>query len=64
MDRKPLEGIESLVFALGAAAGYVLKVQEYTWWVALLVIVVLSVVAGYVVSFLRKANKKLINSVE
>ena len=58
MKRQPLERIDSLLFALGAGAGYVLKTQDYSWWAVLLIIVALSVVIGKLVEFLRIKNKR------
>ena len=58
MKKKTLEGIDSLLFALGAGAGYILKTQDYSWWAVLLIIVLISVVVGKLVEFLRIKNKK------
>lgn len=59
MKRKPLEGIESLLFALGALAGYLLNSQGYVWWVVLIIVIVLSLAVDRLVIFLRRINKKV-----
>lgn len=58
MERKPLEGIESLLFVLGAGAGYALHALGYAWWIVAIAIVVLGIGMGAFVNILRKANKK------
>ena len=60
MNRKPLEGIESLVFVLGAGGGYVLKTQEYSVWIVLSVIMLLGFGMGKLVNILRRMNKRLV----
>lgn len=58
MKRKPLEGIEALLFALGAGCGYFLAVQGYAWWIVLISIFVLGMILAKLVDFLREMNKK------
>ena len=61
MERKPLEGIEALLFTLGAGTGYVLKAQDYSWWVVILAVVVSAFIMSKIVSYLRGMNSKLTN---
>jgi len=59
MKKKSLEGIESLLFVLGAVVGYILSTQDYSWWIILLVVIALSVLMGKLVDYLRKMNEQL-----
>lgn len=58
MKNKALEGIESLLFALGAGLGYFLANQNYSWWIVLSSILVIGVIMEKLVGFLREINKK------
>ncbi|QQS58888.1 hypothetical protein IPN35_04805 [Candidatus Peregrinibacteria bacterium] len=57
MKRKPLEGIESLLFVVGSVPGYFFATQNYAWWVVISTIVVLAVIMQKLVDFLRLMNK-------
>jgi high-affinity Fe2+/Pb2+ permease len=60
MKRKPLEGIESLLFVLGVGAGYVLQTQNFSWWIVVVVVMLLGYAMGELVNFLRRMNQKLV----
>lgn len=59
MNRKPLEGIESLLFVLGVGTGYLLSMQEFSWWIVILAAVALGLAIGKLVDFLRSMNSKV-----
>jgi len=56
--RKPLEGIEALMFVLGAGLGLLLAKQSYPWWLILIIIVAVGMGFGKLVEFLRNKNIK------
>lgn len=58
MQRKPLEGIDSLLFVLGAGFGCIIVMQNYSWWVILLAIIIAGIIVGKFVEFLREKNHK------
>lgn len=57
-DRKPLEGIEELLFVLGAGLGLFLARQNYSWWLIAIIIVFVGIGLGRLVQFLRNKNIK------
>lgn len=57
-NRKPLEGIEALMFVIGAGTGILLAKQGYSWWLVLIIIIILGLGLGKLVQFLKNKNRK------
>lgn len=54
MKRKPLEGVNALVFVLGALLVYFLR--EYAWWIVVIAVVLSALVVDQLIEFLREKN--------
>ena len=56
--RKPLEGIEALMFVLGGGLGILLAKQNYPWWTIFIIIIVAGMILGNLAEYLRNKNIK------
>lgn len=59
MKRKRLEGINQLLFTLGAALGYLLAVQNYAWWIVLAAVIVPSFLLAWLVEYLEEGKARM-----